>query len=205
MPASSAISTSPPAVRAMAVDLAESRARLAAIIDNAVDGIVTIDGGLYPHRQCGLHAHLRLRAGGDDRPQCENADAGALSQLHDGYLGNYNRSGEAKIIGIGREVEGRRKSGHVFLLDLAVAKVELNGATIYSGIVRDISERKASEQALIEPMRNSRNSPTAPRTTCARRSPRPWACSPFPARCWPMGKSRRSARRSSAWSRISVA
>lgn len=137
--------------RSMAVDLAESQARLTAIIDNAVDGIVTIDDrgailtvnaactrifGYEPDEMIGRNVKMLM-------PEPYHG-------AHDGYLRNYNRSGEAKIIGIGREVEGRRKSGHIFPLDLAVAKVELNGATIYSGIVRDISERKASEQALIE-------------------------------------------------------
>ena len=137
--------------RAMAADLAESRGRLAAIIDNAVDGIITIDPrgfilsvndacmrifGYAPQEMIGRNVKMLM-------PE-------PYHSAHDGYLGNYQRTSEAKIIGIGREVEGRRKDGSVFPLDLAVAKVELNGATIYSGIVRDISERKVNEQALIE-------------------------------------------------------
>ncbi|WLR93585.1 sensor histidine kinase [Shinella zoogloeoides] len=137
--------------RAMAADLAESRARLAAIIDNAVDGIITIDDrgiiltvnaactrifGYAPDEMIGRNVKMLM-------PE-------PYHSAHDGYIGNYHRSGEAKVIGIGREVEGRSKSGLTFPLDLAVAKVELNGSTIYSGIVRDISERKANEKALIE-------------------------------------------------------
>ncbi|MFT4159637.1 sensor histidine kinase [Shinella sp.] len=137
--------------RRMAGELAESRARLAAIIDNAVDGIVTIDErgivlsvnaactrifGYAPEEMVGRNVKMLM-------PEPYHGE-------HDGYLSGYRRTGEAKVIGIGREVEGRRRDGTVFPLDLAVARVELNGATIYSGIVRDISERKANEQALIE-------------------------------------------------------
>ena len=137
--------------RRMGADLAESRARLTAIIDNAVDGIITIDDrgiiqsanpacrrifGFSPQEMVGRNVKMLM-------PEPYHSE-------HDGYISNYNRSGEAKIIGIGREVEGRRKDGSVFPLDLAVARLELDGTVIYSGIVRDISERKASEQALIE-------------------------------------------------------
>lgn len=137
--------------RRMAADLAESRARLTAIIDNAVDGIVTIDDrgiilsanpactrifGFTPEEMVGRNVRILM-------PEPYHSE-------HDRYIANYKRSGEAKVIGIGREVEGRRKDGSVFPLDLAVAKLELDGTVIYSGIVRDISERKASEQALID-------------------------------------------------------
>ncbi len=137
--------------RRMAVDLAESRARLAAIIDNAVDGIITIDDhatilsvnaastrifGYAPEEMIGNNVKMLM-------PEPYHGE-------HDRYIANYRHGGEAKIIGIGREVAGRRKDGSVFPLDLAVAKVEADGATLYSGIVRDISERKTSEQALIE-------------------------------------------------------
>jgi two-component system, LuxR family, sensor kinase FixL len=69
---------------------------------------------------------------------------------HDGYLANYLRTGDKKIIGIGRDVSGRRKDGSVFPMYLAVAEAEAEGEAIFVGIVRDISERKAAEIALRE-------------------------------------------------------
>ena len=66
---------------------------------------------------------------------------------HDGYLANYLRTGQKKIIGIGREVAGQRKDGSVFPMDLAVGEAETNGETIFVGIIRDISERKAADLA----------------------------------------------------------
>lgn len=135
----------------MAADLAESRGRLGAIIDNAVDGIITID-----ERGTVLSANpacTRIFGYAPDEMTGRNIKMlmpEPYHSAHDGYLANYHRTGEAKVIGIGREAEGRRKDGSTFALDLAIARLELPGGIVYSGIVRDISERKANEQALIE-------------------------------------------------------
>lgn len=65
---------------------------------------------------------------------------------HDGYLQNYMQTGEAKIIGIGREVEGQRKNGEVFPLFLAVTKIVSEDTPIFVGVVRDLSEQKRVEK-----------------------------------------------------------
>jgi two-component system sensor kinase FixL len=66
---------------------------------------------------------------------------------HDGYIANYLRTGEKKIIGIGRDVAGRRKDGAVFPMYLAVAETHIGGERIFVGIVRDVSDREAAELA----------------------------------------------------------
>lgn len=73
---------------------------------------------------------------------------------HDVYLNNYMQSGVRRIIGIGREVIGRRKDGEEFPLDLAVSEFKLSGQRLFLGIVRDITERKSAERDLIRSREN---------------------------------------------------
>jgi hypothetical protein len=67
---------------------------------------------------------------------------------HDGYLSNYKQTRHPKIIGSGREVEGLRKDGSTFPLDLAVTEFQLDDQRYFVGIVRDISEKKKLEAQL---------------------------------------------------------
>ncbi len=64
---------------------------------------------------------------------------------HDGYLGRYLQTGEARIIGIGREVTGLRKDGATFPMYLSVGEGSLDGKRIFLGIIHDLSDRKARE------------------------------------------------------------
>jgi PAS domain-containing protein len=70
---------------------------------------------------------------------------------HDGYLARYAETGEASIIGTaGREVSGLRKDGSIFPMDLSVSAFRLNDGRRFSGIIRDITARKAAERLLRE-------------------------------------------------------
>lgn len=68
---------------------------------------------------------------------------------HDGYIHSYLATGEKKIIGIGREVTGKCKDGSTFPMELTVSEMKINGEHMFTGIVRDISERKLAERVLI--------------------------------------------------------
>ncbi len=67
---------------------------------------------------------------------------------HDGYIRNYLDTGNARIIGIGREAQGQRKSGIVFPIDLSVGEIPTADQPRFVGIVRDITERKQSEDEI---------------------------------------------------------
>jgi PAS domain S-box-containing protein len=67
---------------------------------------------------------------------------------HSDYLANYLRTGERKIIGIGREVQGLRRDGTIFPMELSVSATQLSDRTIFTGIVRDLTLHRQAEHAL---------------------------------------------------------
>jgi len=64
---------------------------------------------------------------------------------HDGYVSNYLRTGQAKMMGRGREVTGQRKDGSIFPMELAVSEMVVSRRRMFTGVVRDITERKQIE------------------------------------------------------------
>ena len=129
--------------------IAESQARLQAIFDHAVDGIIVIDDqGLieaYNPAAEEIFGYAREEILGHNIKELM-PDSYALE--HDGYLQNYLSTGVRKIIGIGREVTGRRRDGSEFPMELAVSEIRVGEVRRFTGLVRDISERKRAEQAL---------------------------------------------------------
>ena len=131
--------------------LVESQARAQAVFETTVDGVITIDGrGRIESFNKGAERIFEYTA--------EEVVGRNVSVLmpepyhseHDGYMEAYHETGERRIIGIGREVVGRRKSGATFPMDLAVSEVPLSGGgKIFTGIVRDISERRVLEREVL--------------------------------------------------------
>ncbi len=76
-----------------------------------------------------------------------------MAHQHDGFMQRYMDTGEARIIGIGRDVEGRRKDGTTFPLHLSVGETALEGQRLFVGILHDQTPRKAAEQALARSQR----------------------------------------------------
>jgi len=131
------------------MQIMENAALLKAIIDNAIDGIITIDDrgiveSINP-AACKLF-------------QCAGADVIGknISVLmpppdrdqHDEYIHRYQRTGVPHIIGKGREVKGLRKDGTVFPFRLGVTEVQMMGRKIYTGFIHDLSREKEAEEAL---------------------------------------------------------
>ncbi|MGB7242644.1 MAG: PAS domain S-box protein [Sulfitobacter sp.] len=77
----------------------------------------------------------------------------ALADLHDGFMSHHIETGEKRIIGIGRDVEGQRKDRSVFPLHLSVGHAEAAGQRIFIGILHDLTRRKATEEALARSQR----------------------------------------------------
>ncbi len=71
-------------------------------------------------------------------------------EQHDGYLGRYLRTGERRIIGIGRIVVGQRKDGSTFPMELSVGEAMQAGSRLFTGFVRDLTERQQAERRLHE-------------------------------------------------------
>src|ERR1700751_3293753 len=69
-------------------------------------------------------------------------------EAHDGYLERYLRTGERRIIGIGRIVTGRRHDGETFPMELQVGEFSFMGARYFTGFVRDLTERQEAERRI---------------------------------------------------------
>ena len=125
--------------------------RLRAVVDTAVDGVILIDAaGTVQMFNPACERLFGFRADEVIGQNVKILMPSPFRDEHDRYLTNYHGTGERKIIGIGREVIGRRKDGSTFPMDLSVGEARQDGAPIFVGIIHDLSERKRAEQALLE-------------------------------------------------------
>jgi PAS domain S-box-containing protein len=138
--------------RQRAEDEARDRAAcLRAIVDTAVDGIITVDAqGMVASFNPAAERLFGYRAEEVLGQNVRLLMPAPYREEHDGYLSRYLSTGVKKVIGIGREVVGRRKDGSTFPAELAVSEMSVAGRRMFTGIVRDSSERKEAEEALRE-------------------------------------------------------
>lgn len=131
--------------------LRESEERSRGVLETAVNAIVTInDRGLIESVNPATE-----RMFGYTRDEMIGRNVSMLMpspyrEQHDSYLDHYKRTGDRKIIGIGRETLAQRKDGSMFPVDLSVGEVNLPSGRIFTGIIRDISDRKELEQKILE-------------------------------------------------------
>ena len=129
--------------------LAESEAHAKAILDTAVDAIVTIDrAGYIQTFNTAASMMFGYAAGEVIGLNIKILMPDPYQSEHDGYLHNYLHTGEKKIIGIGREVSGLRKNGETFPIDLSVSEVVVGDSHSFTGIIRDLTEEKKREAEL---------------------------------------------------------
>ncbi len=131
--------------------LANESALLRSILETVPDAMIVIDHrgiiqsfsraaerlfGYLPAEVCGHNVKLLMPS--------------PYREQHDGYLTRYLTTGERRIIGIGRVVVGRRKDGSTFPMELSVGEVNQDGRKLFTGFVRDLTERQQTDRRLQE-------------------------------------------------------
>lgn len=121
---------------------------LLALLDAAVDAIIVADGAGKIMRlntaAATLFGHSVDRLIGENVRMLMPA---AMAARHDGFLRHHLETGEKRIIGQGRDVEGQHADGSVFPLHLSVGRADISGEVAFVGILHDLSRRKAAEEA----------------------------------------------------------
>lgn len=126
-----------------------SKKLLEAIVSTAIDGIITIDrNGIIDTvnpSALGIFGYKKDELIGQNisilMPE-------PYRSKHDDFIQAYLRTGQAKIIGKGREVEGLKKDGTIFSFRLAVSKVELDDQVIFAGFVHDLTKEKIAKKQI---------------------------------------------------------
>jgi two-component system, LuxR family, sensor kinase FixL len=131
--------------------LKESEARLRSIVDAAVDAIIVIDArGIIEAFNPGAERLFGYEAADVVGRSVNILMPSPYHEEHDGYVARYLKTGEARIIGIGREVSALRKDGTTFPVHLSVGEMSLHGERKFTGILHDLSSRVQMEGQLRE-------------------------------------------------------
>jgi PAS domain S-box-containing protein len=141
------IGTDVTARKAAEAALENSAQHSQAVLDSVIDGIITIDRhGLVATFNRAAESIFGYPAAAMIGRNVKLLIPQPYRDEHDSYLRNYQRTGEAQVIGIGREVEGQRQDGSTFPMELSITEISRDGEPFYIGLVRDITERLRLEQ-----------------------------------------------------------
>lgn len=131
--------------------LEETASHYKAILETTVDAIITIDSqGIVQTFNSAAEKIFGYRAEEVIGNNVKMLMPEPYQSEHDGYIGRYLKTGIPKIIGTGRQVNGLRKDGTEFPMDLAVSEVPLKDKRLFAGIVRDMTERILLEEQLVQ-------------------------------------------------------
>lgn len=136
-------------ILAVQESLRESALHTQTILDNMLDGVITIT-------EQGLIASFNKAAStifGYTTPEVMGKNLSMLMpephrSQHNGFLAHYHQTGEERVIGKSLEVEGQRKNGSIFPLNLSVSRIFRLGLPVFVGIVRDVTEHKRDIQEI---------------------------------------------------------
>ncbi|MBV8131535.1 MAG: PAS domain S-box protein [Alphaproteobacteria bacterium] len=137
--------------------LFEAEAHLRSILDTVPDGMIVID----EHGIIGERGIIKSFSAAAERMFGYTADEvrghnvsmlmpSPYREAHDSYIARYLATGERRIIGVGRVVTGQRKDGSIFPIELAVGEVRGEGHRLFTGFVRDLTERQHTLKRLQE-------------------------------------------------------
>jgi two-component system, LuxR family, sensor kinase FixL len=132
-------------------DLLAREAHLQSILDTVPDAMIVIDE--YGVMQYFSTAAERLFGYSSVQAIGKNVKVlmpSSYREAHDGYIERYLRTGERRIIGIGRVVVGERKDGSTFPMELAVGEMQSGNQRFFTGFIRDLTERQKTEARLQE-------------------------------------------------------
>ncbi len=134
--------------------LQASEARLRSVLESVADGIVVIDerGNIETFNPAAerIFGHVAEAVLGRNVSVLMSP---SMRDAHDGYLRHYLETGQSRIIGVGREVTGQRKDGATFPMDLAVSPMHVGDQRYFTGIIRDITERKRNEREMMRALK----------------------------------------------------
>ncbi len=134
--------------------LKESQTRSQAILNCSIDAIITInDKGVIESANPAVQKLFGYGSKDLVGKKVNMLMPEPYRTHHDSYLKRYLETGEARVIGIGREIEAQRKDGTRFPAELAVTEFSIPGKHLFTGVVRDISVRKIAETNLEETRR----------------------------------------------------
>lgn len=135
--------------RASSRSLEDREQRLRAVVATAVDGVMIIDAdGTVQEYNPTCEQLFGYRANEVVGKNVKMLMPPPYRQEHDQYLLRYRTTGVKRVIGVGREVEGRRKDGSTFPMELSVGEARPGGRQVFVGIIRDITARKSAERSL---------------------------------------------------------
>ncbi len=130
-------------------ELAENEARTTAIVNTAVDAIITIDDkGKIRSINPATEEIFGFTSGELIGESVGKIMPSADRQMHDNYVSRYIKSGQPKVLGMGRETTAMRKDGTEFPIDISVSEAKVGESRLFVGLIRDITERKAAEEEL---------------------------------------------------------
>lgn len=135
--------------------LRDREARLHAIVDTAVEAIITInDRGIIESANPATYKLF-----GYEEPSLIGQNVSVLTpqphrSQHDRYMQNYLLTGIRRIIGIGRDVTGQRREGTIFPIHLSVSEIQLGATRMFTGIIHDLTRQRALESQILEASTN---------------------------------------------------